>query len=51
MSIEETEARDVLGQYGQQHLMRFWDQIDGDAKDSLLKDISEIDFELHFHLC
>jgi UDP-N-acetylglucosamine pyrophosphorylase len=40
------EALSLLARHGQSHLLRFWDELDGGQRDSLLADIAAIDFDL-----
>ena len=35
-----------LGNYGQEHLLAFWDQLTPEAREGLARQIEEIDFEL-----
>jgi UDP-N-acetylglucosamine/UDP-N-acetylgalactosamine diphosphorylase len=42
--ISYEEARSTLTQHDQQHVLQFWDQLDGSSQNSLLKQISTIDF-------
>lgn len=47
MSASET-LRKHLSKYGQDHLMKFWDEIDNDQRQQLKQEIDELDFnELH----
>lgn len=43
MSTEK--AREVLGKFGQEHLLQFFDELDAAGKKQLLEQISSIDFE------
>ncbi|NUM55380.1 MAG: UDPGP type 1 family protein [Candidatus Hydrogenedentes bacterium] len=40
------EASRALAQYGQDHVLRFWDSITGPQRDALLAQIETIDFDL-----
>ncbi|KAL1131616.1 hypothetical protein AAG570_011230 [Ranatra chinensis] len=37
------ECRELLRQYGQEHVLQFWDKLSQDDRDELLQDINEID--------
>ncbi|MGD9900694.1 MAG: UTP--glucose-1-phosphate uridylyltransferase [Calditrichaceae bacterium] len=45
MSGLKNELNDFLTKYGQQHILKYWDQLDLSQKDSLLSQIRSIDFE------
>ena len=40
------EARRLAAENGQEHILRFWDRLDRQAKDALLADVASIDFKL-----
>ncbi len=42
--ISYEEAKTTLTQHDQQHVLQFWDQLEGTAQNSLLKQISANDF-------
>ena len=46
--LEETKA--LLKKYGQEHLLNHYEKLDDAKKKELLKQISEIDFQLVEHL-
>jgi len=43
VSLEE--LRTLLGRYGQDHLLAWWDQLDGDRREELRRDILEVDLD------
>jgi len=42
--MDVQSLRDNLSQYGQEHLVQFWDQLDHEGRQELLHDIGEINF-------
>lgn len=46
LQIAETDARTLLEDHGQIHLMRYWDELNPDQRASLLAQIASIDFAL-----
>ena len=40
------QAKEKIEKYGQEHLLRFYDELSESEKESLLNQIEEIDFEL-----
>src|SRR5690606_18557080 len=44
--MTHAEALSLLARHGQSHLLRFWDELDAAARDTLLADIAGIDFDL-----
>ena len=39
--MDVQSLRDNLSQYGQEHLVQFWDQLDHEGRQELLHDIGE----------
>lgn len=46
MSSTSVPPRDLLHAHGQGHLLRFWDELDAAARQALLDEIAQIDFQL-----
>ena len=46
MIASETEARSLLGEHGQEHLLRFWDRLNEQDRRELLDQVETIDFGL-----
>ena len=46
MDTELEEVKDILKKYGQEHLLNHYDELDEQKKETLLKQINHIDFEL-----
>ena len=46
MDTELEEVKDILKKYGQEHLLNHYDELDEQKKETLLKQIHHIDFEL-----
>lgn len=46
MSLSEHDARDLLEEHGQEHVLRFWDGLSEEEQALLLADIGAVDFEL-----
>jgi len=46
MGQSEPEVRNRLTRHGQEHLLRFWDRLDGEGRRALLNQIATIDFDL-----
>ncbi len=44
--MRETEARNKLAKYGQQHLMQYFDSLDENGREELLTQIENTDFEV-----
>ena len=44
--MTHSEALSLLARHGQAHLLRFWDELDANARETLLADIAGIDFDL-----
>src|SRR3982751_6903330 len=44
--ITYASALALLKQHGQEHLLRFWDELDAEQRNLLLSDIASVDFEL-----
>ena len=40
------EASDKLSKYGQEHVLKYYEELNQDEKDNLLKQISETDFSV-----
>ncbi len=38
------EARELLGRYNQEHVLQFWDRLDGAQRERLLKQVEGLDF-------
>lgn len=45
-SSEEKRLLDAVCGYGQEHILRFWDELDDAGKDLLISDLRKIDFNL-----
>jgi UDP-N-acetylglucosamine/UDP-N-acetylgalactosamine diphosphorylase len=43
--MTEKQAKEILAQHGQEHVLRFWDKLDKKEKTALLKQIAGLDFE------
>ena len=43
---EEQRLLDAVCGYGQEHILRFWDELDDSGKDMLISDLRKIDFNL-----
>lgn len=43
--MTEKQAKEILAQHGQEHVLRFWDKLDKKGKTALLKQIAGLDFE------
>lgn len=50
MPLTETQARALCAEYGQDHLFQCWETLSAAERESLLTEISEIDFPLMRHL-
>ena len=46
MDTELEEVKDILKKYGQEHLLNHYEELDEQKKETLLKQINHIDFEL-----
>ncbi len=46
MALSEQDACGVLEQYGQRHVLRFWDRLDKSGRAALLGQIENVDFPL-----
>jgi len=46
MGLSESEARKLLERYGQEHVLRFWDDLDDSQRAEFLEDIAGVDFAL-----
>ena len=46
MNYDIAQIKYKLKKYGQEHLLNFYDTLDENKKEELLKQINEIDFEL-----
>ena len=44
--LQRTDAENLLKKYGQEHVLRFYDELDENGQRSLLKQVEEIDFEM-----
>ncbi len=44
--VNEGECRQKLQEYGQEHVLRFWEQLSDSEKTQVLKEVSTIDFKL-----
>jgi UDP-N-acetylglucosamine/UDP-N-acetylgalactosamine diphosphorylase len=44
--MTHSSALSLLARHDQSHLLRFWDELDGAQRESLLRDIAGIDFDL-----
>lgn len=44
--LSERQARDLLSEYGQDHVLTFWDCLDGAGRQALSGDLGTIDFAL-----
>ena len=50
MGMSENQLREVASRHGQDHVFRFWDELDSAGRDQLLSDVSQVDFSLMDHL-
>ena len=46
MPLSEGDARDLLAEFGQSHVLRFWDALDNASRQGLLALIEQVDFPL-----
>jgi UDP-N-acetylglucosamine/UDP-N-acetylgalactosamine diphosphorylase len=46
MGMSEDQLRKLAAQHGQDHVFRFWDELDAGAREALLSDLSQVDFPL-----
>lgn len=46
MGTNEQEIREIATQFGQEHVFRFWDELNAEGKRQLLDDLSQVDFAL-----
>ena len=44
--LQRADAENLLKKYGQEHVLRFYDELDENGQRSLLKQVEEIDFEM-----
>ncbi len=44
--MTHADALDLLSRHNQQHLLRFWDELDDASRETLLADIGTVDFDL-----
>ena len=44
--LQRKDAENLLKKYGQEHVLRFYDELDENGQRSLLKQVEEIDFEM-----
>ena len=42
--MNHKQAQEILAENGQEHLLRFWDRLDAEARKALLEQIASIDF-------
>ena len=42
--MNHKQAQEILAENGQEHLLRFWDRLDAEARQALLEQIASIDF-------
>ena len=43
--MDLTQLKDRLGQFGQSHLLRYWDQLNDVEKSALYHDLDAVDYE------
>ena len=47
--MDISRAEEKLKKYGQEHVLKYYDELDGEAQKALLKQIEETDFSVLSH--